>query len=130
MRVTYVCTMSAAIKYDYLRSTPKWRGQGPRYDCALINGANNIEFVKVMAYFTVEVSSTTYRVALVHRYRSVGRHASSEYIRLKDDGNMDFIFVDTIIRSVQLIPPSTYNPYFTVQDMQSPDIHLRLLSVQ
>jgi hypothetical protein len=122
--------MSATIKYDYLRATPKWRGEGPRYDCALINGADKFEFAKILACFTILLSSVTYRIALAHRYRLVGRHESSDYIQLVDDGDIDFIFVDSIIRSIHILPPSTYNPHFTVQDLRSPDIHLRLLSVR
>ena len=96
----------------------------------LINGAEQLEFAKVYGCFSVHFSSVTYRIALVHRYRFTGRHRSLEYIELKDNGDFDFVFIDTIIRLVHILPPSTYNPHFTVQDLQSPDIHLRLEPLQ
>jgi hypothetical protein len=122
--------MSAPLKYDLVHASPRWRKKGPRYDCVLINGADQLEFAKVYGCFTVHFSSVTHRVALIHRYQFVGRHQSSEYIELQDGGDFDFVFIDTIIRSVHILPPSTYNSYFTVQDLQSPDIHLRLESLQ
>jgi len=122
--------MSAALKYDILRATAQWRKQGPRYDSVLINGADRLEFAKVYGCFSVRLSSMTYRVALIHRYQFIGRHRSSEYIELQDDGDFNFVFVDSIIRLVHILLPSTYNPNFTVQDLQSPDIHLRLKSLQ
>jgi len=121
--------MSATLKYDLLRATPRWRKTGPRYDSALINGASQLGFAKVYGLFSVRLSSATYRIALIHRYRFMGRHTSSEYIELEDDGDFDFVFVDTIIRSVHILLPSTYNHRFTIQDLQSPDIHLRLESL-
>jgi hypothetical protein len=130
MRIKYVCMMSAVLKYDLLRATPRWRKTGPRYDCVLINGASQPEFAKVYGLFSVRLSSAAYRIALIHRYRSMGRHTSSEYIELTDNGDFDFIFIDTIIRSVHILPPSTYNHHFTIQDLQSPDIHLRLELLQ
>jgi hypothetical protein len=125
-----VCMMSAALKSDLIRATPRWRKKGSRYDCAVINGTNQLEFVKVYGCFSVRFSTMTYRVALVHRYQYMGRHQSSGYIELEDGVDFDFVFVDTIIRSVHILPPSTYNPHFTIQDLQSPDIHLRLDPLQ
>jgi hypothetical protein len=120
--------MSAAIKHDILRATPRWRKTGPRYDCALINGNSDsqLDFVKIYGLFSVRLSSMTYRIALIHHFRFVGRHPSSEYIELQDGNDFGFIFVDTIIRALHILPPSTYNHHYTVQDLQSPDMHLRL----
>jgi hypothetical protein len=118
--------MSAAIKYDYLRATPIWRKQGKRYDAALINGSDGPEFAQVYGFFTVTLCPTIYRVALIRRYRNIGRHPSSNYILLEDKDNIDFIFADTIIRAVHILSPSSYNRFHTVQDV-APDIFLRLL---
>jgi hypothetical protein len=119
--------MSGVEKYDILRATPSWRKEGSRYDCALVNGISGLEFVKIYAVLTVHLSSAAFRVALVHRYQSAGRHKLSNYIELNLNSKpFEFIFTDTIIRMVLILPPSTYNKHFTVQDM-SPDIFLRLL---
>jgi hypothetical protein len=118
--------MSAALKHDILRATPRWQKTGSRYDCALINGDGRLEFAKVYGFFSVRLSSMTHRIALIHRYCFMGRHPSSEYIELQDGHDFDFVHVDTIIRSLHILPPSTYNPHYTIQDLQSPDIHLRL----
>jgi hypothetical protein len=125
-RVKYVCFMSAALKYDYLRATTRWRKQGIRYDSVLINGSDGPEFAQVYGFFTVTLHPTIYRVALIRRYHTVGRHLSSNYLQLEDKDVIDFIFADTIIRAAQILPPSTYNHFLTVQDM-SPDMYLRLL---
>ena len=126
MCITYVCHMSATIKYDYVRSTPQWRKTGARYDCVIFNGLNGLEFASILALFTLRMSTTDLRVALIRRYHSVGRHSSSDYIQLQDVNQIDFIFADSIVRAVHILPPSTYNPFLTVQDLSSPDIHLRL----
>jgi hypothetical protein len=68
----------------------------------------------------------TYRIALIYCYHFVGWHRSSEYIELQDGGDFGFVFVDTIIRALHILPPSTC---YTVQDLQSPDMHLRLESM-
>jgi len=97
----------------------------------LINsdGDGQLGFVKIYGFFSVRLSSMTYRIALTYRYRFVGQHPSSEYIELQDGGDFGFVFVDTIIRAVHILPPSTYNHRYTVQDLQSPDMHLRLESM-
>ena len=130
MQIKYVCMMSAVLKYDLLHATPQWRKIGPRYDCVLINGTSQLEFAKVYGLFSVRLSSAAYCVALIHHYHSMGRHTSSEYIELTDNGDFDFIFIDTIISSVHILTPSTYNHCFTIQDLQNPDIHLCLESLQ
>ena len=118
--------MSAALKYDYLWATPRWRKQSPQYDCVLINGFSGPEFAQIYGFFTVTLHPATYRVALVHHYCNVGCHLSSNYIQLENKDDIDYIFADIIIRAVHILPPSTYNQFFTVQDM-SPDMYLRLL---
>jgi hypothetical protein len=85
------------------------------------------EFVQLYGFFTVSLHPAVHQVALIRQYQYVGRHASSNYIQLERDDDFDFIFADTIIRAVHILPPSTYNPFFTVQDLTSPDMYLRLL---
>ena len=118
--------MSAAFKQDYVCSTPHWRNTGPRHDCVVFNGLNGLEFASILALFTLRTLTTDLRVALIRRYHSVGRHSSSDYLQLQDVNQIDFIFADSIVRAVHILPPSTYNPFLTVQDLSSPDIHLRL----
>jgi hypothetical protein len=118
--------MSAALQHDYVRSTPHWRNTGARYDCVVFNGLNGLEFASILALFTVCTLTTDLRVALIRRYHSVGRHSSSDYIQLQDVNQIEFIFADSIVRAVHILPCSTHNPFLTVQDLSSPDIHLRL----
>jgi hypothetical protein len=126
MHITYVCHMDATLKYDYVHSTPQWRKTGARYDCVVFNGLNCLEFASILALFTLHTLTIDLCVALICRYHSVGRHSSSDYIQLQDVNQIDFIFVDSIVRAVHILPPSTYNPFLTVQDISSPDIHLCL----
>lgn len=118
--------MSAGLKYEYIRATPKWRKSGERYDAAIINGPEGHEFVQIYAFFKVTIHPNTFFIALVRHYQYMGWHSSSGYIQLKDIDDIDYIFTDTIIRAVHILPKSTYNHFFTVQDLQSPDSYLRL----
>lgn len=118
--------MSGQVQRNILRATPRWRGGSPRYDYALINGETNLDFVKIYGCFVVRSPTSSWQVALVHRYSYLGRHRHSGYIQLADKGAVEFIFTDTIIRMVHIVPPSTYNPLYTVQDIQTPDVFLRL----
>jgi hypothetical protein len=122
--------MSAALKHDYIRASPKWRNLGARYDAAIINGPDGHEFVQIYAFLKLTVHSHTFSIALVRHYQQMGRHPSSGYIQLKDIEDFDYIFTDTIIRAVQILPKSTYNNFYTVQDLDSPDSYLRLQSTQ
>lgn len=120
--------MSSILKQDILRATPKWRGKGARYDCVLINGVDGPQFAKVYILFLLSIASNTYRIAFVRHYDSIGRHPSSNYIRLQES-NVGFVLVDTILRGVHILPPSTLNSFYTAQDLSGPDIHLRLKDV-
>lgn len=117
--------MSGQLKHDRIRATPAWRGGSSRNDCAVVNGEHHLEFVKIFGFFTLRSGSFSSHIALVNRYRYIGRHRSSGYIQLADNLQVEVMFADTIIRLVHILPASTYNDYLTVQDLQ-PDIHLRL----
>lgn len=119
--------MSARVKHEYIRATPIWQNQGSRYDCALINGQEGHGFAQVLGFFLVFHPSGDHRVALVNKYRCIGRHKSSDYLQLVQGTSFDFILVDTIIRAIHITSPSLYNKHFTVHDLQSPDIYIRLL---
>ena len=117
--------MSATLKYDYVHATPLWRRAGARYDCVVFNGPNSLEFANVLAFFSLR-TTLDHKVALIRRYQSIGCHASSDYIQLQDQNQMEFIFADSIVRAVHILPPSKYNQFITVQDLSSPDIYLCL----
>jgi len=124
LHVTYVCMMSGCEKYDRIRGTPSWRGTGGQYDCVVINGKTQMEFVHIHTFLILHSVSNVWHLALVHQYCYMSRHPSSSYIRLKP-GRTDFINADSILWMVHILPASTYNDCLTVQDLQ-PDIHLRL----
>lgn len=118
--------MSGQLKYDRIRATPTWQGStAGRYDCAIVNGETHFDFVKILGFFVIGFGSLTWRIALVYRYQYVGRHRSSGYIQLADNGRVDVIFADAIVRLIHILPASKYNPYLTVQDVM-PDVYLRL----
>lgn len=125
IEVAYVCLVSGRLKHDRIRATPTWQGSSGRYDCAVINGENHLEFVRIYGFFTLCSGSATWHIALVNHYQYIGRHRSSGYIQLVDNRQIDLIFADTIIRLIHILPASTYNPHLTIQDLQ-PDTYLRL----
>lgn len=126
MRIAYVCLMSGSLKHDHVHATPKWRKSGSRYDFVSINGTNGLEFAQTCGFYTVSVYPHVYHIALVRHYRSIGHHPSSDYIQLQDSKNINFVFVDTILGAAHILPPTTFNSVFTVQDLTCPDMYLRL----
>lgn len=129
VRVKYICLMSGKEITEYIRARPNWRRQGPRYDCAIINGSVQLEFVKILAYFKLPSATDSCEIALVCCFKYKGWHRHSGYIQLTVEDKTDIILVDTIIKSVHITSPSTYNLYFTVQDLQQPDVYLRLITL-
>lgn len=124
--------MAACWRQDILHVAPQWRHQGARYDYIAMQGARagHILFAQVYAMFTLRFCGSELPIALVRIFRSIGRNKLTNYPELKDMGNVDFIFLDAIVRAAHVIPPTTDNPHFTVQDLADSDMYLRLLSLK
>ena len=62
-------------------------------------------------------------------YKKKGRNKDTGYIELDGppEGRFDFYFLESVIRSVHILPPTTNNCRYVVQDLYDGDMYLRLL---
>jgi hypothetical protein len=89
-------------------------------------------FGSLCSVFTVLIADTWYHLGIAKIYRKKGRSKVTGYIELEivPGGKYDIIFLDTIIRSAHILPPTPKNPRFIVQDLYDADSYLRLLHVK
>ncbi|KAL1662130.1 hypothetical protein GGF50DRAFT_117329 [Schizophyllum commune] len=125
LQVRYICMMSFQLRVDTIRTNRDWHNNGPRYDSVLIKvGDNQYEFGLVYAFMRLTLRGRRLPLACVRRFRTLGRRFASDYIELTE-GDIDFIPIESIERAVELLPPSSRNERFTVQDL-SADMYIRL----
>jgi hypothetical protein len=62
-------------------------------------------------------------------YKEKGRNTVTGYIELDgpSDGRFDFYFLDSVIRSVHILPPTDSNSRYVVRDLYDGDMYLRLI---
>ena len=79
--------------------------------------------------FSICVAKQVFRIIIARTYKKRGRNQVTGYIELDgpSDGSYDFYFLDSIIRSVHIIPPTTTNNKHVVQDLYDGDMYLRLI---
>ncbi|KAF7983491.1 hypothetical protein HWV62_21806 [Athelia sp. TMB] len=72
------------LKRERIRSTPSWRNQGPRKDCAFVvenqdkPGMRGMRIVRIKLFFSFIHESITYPCALVEWFKTVGRSPDPE----------------------------------------------------
>ena len=134
LQVTYDCQETAAKKTDLLHVTTSWRGSGPRYDCAILQGSgpSGLVFCRVYAIFMTLIGYEWYRLAVVRVYKQRQRNKLTGHIELgaPKDGCFDFCFVESIIRIAHILPPNLHAMHSTVQDLYDGDMYLRLHHIQ
>ncbi|KAL1669102.1 hypothetical protein GGF50DRAFT_85638 [Schizophyllum commune] len=131
LRTRFVCMMSWRLQVDLIRAKSNWHKQGPRYDGILINVGDDqsraYEFGIAYAFLNLATCGHKMDLAYVRRFKTIGRHADSDYIMLQS-AKVDFVPVDAIERAVHIVPPREgggLSKYFMVQDLE-PDMYLRL----
>jgi hypothetical protein len=79
--------------------------------------------------FSIRLEEQTYRILVARTYKRKGRNHVTGYIELvgPPDGCFDFYFVDSVIRSVHIIPPTDGKGRYIVQDLYDGDMYLRLI---
>lgn len=114
---------------EFIRATPSWRREGPRYDCIFINsepefeGMQGLDIARVLVFlsFADDDSSEEYQCALIHWFSRVGTGPDEntglwvvepEY---DDDGNphLDIIHIDCIYRAAHLLPVYRTNQFIS-----------------
>ena len=79
--------------------------------------------------FSVCVAKRTFRIIVARTYKKRGRNKITGYIELDGppDGSFDLYFLGSVIRSVHILPPTSSNNRYVVQDLYDGDIYLRLI---
>ena len=130
-RVSYPSQETGDLQREIIHATSKWQNNGPRYDSVIIQGQqrSSIFFAKVCSLFSVCIDSTTFQVAIVKPLTRKPRNKITGYIELEEakEGYFEFCFIESIIRTVHIIPPTPHNHWFVAQDLTDGDIYLRLL---
>lgn len=129
-RVSYLSQETGDLQREIIHATSTWQNSSPRYDSVIIQGQqrSSFFFAKVCGFFSVCIDSTTFQVAIVKPFTRKPRNKITGYIELEaKDGYFEFCFIESIIRTVHILPPTPHNHQFIVQDHTDGDIYLRLL---
>ena len=79
--------------------------------------------------FTIRLAGRTFRIIVARTFKKRGRNKMTGYIELDrlPDGSFDLYFLDSVIRSVHILPPTDGNDRYVVQDLYDGDMYLRLI---
>jgi hypothetical protein len=79
--------------------------------------------------FSLRLAKKTFRIVVARTYKKKGRNKITGYIELDSppDKNFDFYFLESVVRSVHILPPTSSNSRYVVQDLYDGDMYLRLL---
>lgn len=79
--------------------------------------------------FSICLDEKTFQILVARTYKKRGRNKITGYIELDGapDGSFDFYFLQSVIRSVHILPPTSTNSRYTVQDLYDGDMYLRLI---
>lgn len=79
--------------------------------------------------FSICLEEQVFQIIIARTYKKRGRNEITGYIELDGppDGSFDFYFLDSIIRSVHILPPTKSNDWYVVQDLYDGDMYLRLI---
>ncbi len=98
-----------------IRSTPSWRGRGPRHDCAFIvedddkPGMKGLGVMRVLLFFSFEYDNTHYPFALVEWFKKVGLDPVTgmwvvcpDIVRGRQERSV--VHLDSFLRAAHLVP--------------------------
>jgi hypothetical protein len=85
-------------------------------------------FVEVCAMFSILLAGQVFRIIVGQTYKKRGRNKVTGYIELDGalEGCFDFYFLESVIRTVHILPPTNSNRRYVVQDLYDGDMYLRL----
>ena len=134
-RATYDCQETGSKKTDLFRSTDCWRKEGSRYDCVLVQGQSRskVFFARVLGLFSASPyhSDQTHDLAILQPFNQKHRNKVTGYIELEEISveQYELCFINSIIRAVHILPPTSKNKRFIVQDLVDGDAYLRFISM-
>ena len=120
---------TGGMQHEYIRATPTWRQQGPRYDCVFVitdpelEGMRGMDIARVHCFFSFKAHNNYYRCAVIHWFDRIGDgpdEATGMWMVRPSftwggRPNTAVIHIDAIFRAAHLIP--VYDRNF-----MSPDI--------
>jgi len=79
--------------------------------------------------FSIRLVDKVFRIIIAKTYKRKGRNKVTGYIELDAPPNksFDFYFLDSVICSVHILPPTSSNGRYVVQDLYDGDMYLRLI---
>ena len=79
--------------------------------------------------FTIRLAGRTFRIIVARTFKKQGRNKTTGYIELDrpPDGSFDLCFLDSVIRSIHILPPTDANNRYVIQDLYDSDMYLRLI---
>ena len=78
--------------------------------------------------FSIDLAGTIFRMVIGRTYKRRARNKVTGYIELDGapEGRFDFYFLESVIRAVHILPPTSNNRRYSVQDLYDGDMYLRL----
>lgn len=129
-RVCYLSQETGDLQREIIHATSAWQSSGPRYDFVIIQGQqrSSLFFAQVYGFFSVCIGNSTFQVAIVKPFTRKPRNRITGYVELEETkgGCFEFCFIESIIQSVHILPPTPHNYRSVVQDLTDGDIYLRL----
>ncbi|KAG5652687.1 hypothetical protein H0H81_004072 [Sphagnurus paluster] len=105
------------MRRECIRSTPSWRGQGPRRDCAFVvkdvkqPGMKGMSVVRAQLFFSFDYIGVTYPCALVEWFKTIGRSPDPVVGMWKvvpdvvrGERETSVLHLDTFLRGAHLLP--------------------------
>ena len=105
------------MRRERIRSTPSWRGRGPRRDCAFVGeerapgmrGMTGMAIVRVLLFFSFEYGGVNYPCALVEWFKKVQHDPITGMWVVRPDTTcgrrkQSVVHLDTFYRGAHLIP--------------------------
>jgi len=126
------CQETAIQKTEIFHVSPMWCESGPQYDSVIVQGSmqSSIKFAQVCAMFSTQLAGQTFRIIVAQMYKKwSSRNLITGYIELNGppDGSFDFYFLDSVIHAVHILPPTSSNSRYVIQDLYDGDIYLCLI---
>jgi len=106
------------MRHEYIRATPAWRQDGPRYDCVFVitdpelEGMRGMDVARVLCFFAFKTQGKRYPCAVVRWFDRIGDMPDETtgmwMVRPSfiwgQQPNFAVIHVDAIFRAAHLIP--------------------------
>ncbi|EIW76544.1 hypothetical protein CONPUDRAFT_129795 [Coniophora puteana RWD-64-598 SS2] len=109
---------SGGLKRERIRSTPLWRNEAPRNDCAFVvtrpdvDGIFSMEVARILAFFSFRYEGCVYPCAVVHWYNwdgderdeNTGMYVVRPSMTASNSRHVEVVHVDSLVRGAHLLP--------------------------